>query len=94
MMPLATRPTPARQQFVCNLMRQACGGRRPRRRASAIMIGDKQECLDTVERYRKVGVTHFIFMVFQPYPRRGGPGVRRRDHPGGPLEEKGILAGT
>jgi len=32
-----------------------------------IMIGDKQECLDTIERYTKVGVTHFIFMVFAPY---------------------------
>ena len=32
----------------------------------AIMIGDKQECLDTIERYGKVGVTHFIFMLFQP----------------------------
>ena len=31
-----------------------------------IMIGERQECLDTVERYRKVGVTHFIFMLFQP----------------------------
>ena len=32
------------------------------------MIGDKEECLDTIERYRKVGVTHFIFMLFQPFP--------------------------
>ena len=31
------------------------------------MIGDKQECLDTIERYRRVGVTHFIFMLFAPY---------------------------
>jgi len=32
-----------------------------------IMIGGTQECLDTIERYRKVGVTHFIFMTFTPY---------------------------
>jgi alkanesulfonate monooxygenase SsuD/methylene tetrahydromethanopterin reductase-like flavin-dependent oxidoreductase (luciferase family) len=31
------------------------------------MIGDKQECLGTVERYVKAGVTHFIFMTFVPY---------------------------
>jgi alkanesulfonate monooxygenase SsuD/methylene tetrahydromethanopterin reductase-like flavin-dependent oxidoreductase (luciferase family) len=31
------------------------------------MIGDQQECLDTIERYRKAGVTHFIFMTFTPY---------------------------
>ena len=31
------------------------------------MIGDAQECLDTVERYTRAGVTHFIFMTFQPY---------------------------
>ena len=31
------------------------------------MIGDKQECLDTVDRYVKAGVTHFIFMIFAPY---------------------------
>ena len=31
------------------------------------MIGDKQECLDTIERYTKAGVTHFIFMMFAPY---------------------------
>jgi alkanesulfonate monooxygenase SsuD/methylene tetrahydromethanopterin reductase-like flavin-dependent oxidoreductase (luciferase family) len=32
-----------------------------------IMLGGKQQCLDTVERYRKVGVTHLIFMMFAPY---------------------------
>ena len=32
-----------------------------------IMIGDKQECLDTVERYTNAGATHFIFMIFAPY---------------------------
>ena len=33
----------------------------------SIMIGDKQECLDTVARYKKAGITHFIFMLFTPY---------------------------
>jgi alkanesulfonate monooxygenase SsuD/methylene tetrahydromethanopterin reductase-like flavin-dependent oxidoreductase (luciferase family) len=30
------------------------------------MIGGKQECLDTVERFVAAGVTHFIFMLFAP----------------------------
>ena len=30
------------------------------------MIGDKQECLDTVDRFVRAGVTHFIFMLFAP----------------------------
>ncbi|MGH7898197.1 MAG: LLM class F420-dependent oxidoreductase [Candidatus Binatia bacterium] len=36
-----------------------------------VMIGSKQECLDTVERYAKVGVTHFIFMCPPPFPKEG-----------------------
>ena len=44
-----------------------CARRRPRQARQQIMIGDKQECLDTVERYTKAGVTHFIFMMFAPY---------------------------
>ena len=32
-----------------------------------IMMGTKQQCLDTVECYRKAGITHFIFMMFAPY---------------------------
>ena len=31
------------------------------------MIGDEQECFDTIDRYAKAGVTHFIFMTFVPY---------------------------
>ncbi|MGH7947942.1 MAG: LLM class F420-dependent oxidoreductase [Candidatus Binataceae bacterium] len=31
------------------------------------MIGGRDECLDTVERYRKAGVTHFIFTLLAPY---------------------------
>lgn len=28
-----------------------------------MMIGDRQECLDKIELYRRAGVTHFIFML-------------------------------
>jgi len=31
------------------------------------MIGEKQECLDCVERYVSAGVTHFIFMTMTPF---------------------------
>jgi alkanesulfonate monooxygenase SsuD/methylene tetrahydromethanopterin reductase-like flavin-dependent oxidoreductase (luciferase family) len=31
------------------------------------MIGGKEECFDTIDRYRRVGVTHFIFMTFVPF---------------------------
>jgi alkanesulfonate monooxygenase SsuD/methylene tetrahydromethanopterin reductase-like flavin-dependent oxidoreductase (luciferase family) len=66
MIPLAYKAAAPRQDFMCNLianMRQTT----PEAARKQIMIGDKQECLDTIERYTKVGVTHFIFMVFAPY---------------------------
>ncbi len=66
MMPLCYRANPDREAFVCNLiasMRQTT----PEEARQGIMIGDRQECLDTVARFRKVGVTHFIFMTFAPY---------------------------
>jgi alkanesulfonate monooxygenase SsuD/methylene tetrahydromethanopterin reductase-like flavin-dependent oxidoreductase (luciferase family) len=66
MIPLAYNAPEPRQQFMCQLianMRQTT----PEEARKGMMIGDKQECLDTIERYAKVGVTHFIFMVFAPY---------------------------
>lgn len=65
MIPLAYKANPERQQFMCNLV-AGMRGTTPEEARRGIMIGDKQECLETVERYRKVGVTHFIFMLFQP----------------------------
>jgi F420-dependent oxidoreductase-like protein len=66
MMPLCYTDDPDRQAMVCNVMamtRQTT----PDQVREQIMLGTKQQCLDTVERYRKVGVTHFIFMMFAPY---------------------------
>ncbi|MBI4514949.1 MAG: TIGR03560 family F420-dependent LLM class oxidoreductase [Deltaproteobacteria bacterium] len=66
MLPLCYKAAAPRQEFMCQLvanMRQAS----PEDARRQIMIGDRQECLDTIERYAKVGVTHFIFMVFAPY---------------------------
>jgi alkanesulfonate monooxygenase SsuD/methylene tetrahydromethanopterin reductase-like flavin-dependent oxidoreductase (luciferase family) len=45
----------------------AMSGKQPDETRKQIMIGDKQECLDTIERYQKAGVTHFIFMALAPY---------------------------
>jgi len=66
LLPLCYRAAPPREEFVCRLvasMRQTT----PEIARRQIMIGKKEECLDTIERYRKVGVTHFIFMTFTPY---------------------------
>jgi F420-dependent oxidoreductase-like protein len=32
-----------------------------------MMIGSRDECLDTIDRYRKAGVTHFIFTLPRPF---------------------------
>ncbi len=66
MMPLCYKAAPAREEFMCNLiahMRQES----PHAARRQIMIGGQQECLDTIARYRGVGVSHFIFMIFSPY---------------------------
>jgi F420-dependent oxidoreductase-like protein len=66
MLPFCYKAAPAREQFLCQLtasMRQTTA---EAARAQA-MIGGREECLATVERYVKAGVTHFIFMAFAPY---------------------------
>lgn len=65
MIALAYTKDADRQRFVCNLI-GGMFGVSPEVARKSIMIGDTQECLDTIERYRRVGVTHFIFMTFQP----------------------------
>jgi alkanesulfonate monooxygenase SsuD/methylene tetrahydromethanopterin reductase-like flavin-dependent oxidoreductase (luciferase family) len=66
MMPLAYHADDERQDFICGLV-ASMQETTPDRARRSIMIGDKQECLDTIERYTKAGVTHFIFMLFAPY---------------------------
>jgi F420-dependent oxidoreductase-like protein len=66
MLPLCYKAKPEREQFMCRLiasMRQTT----PEDARAQIMIGGADECLATVARYRKAGVTHFIFMTFAPY---------------------------
>jgi F420-dependent oxidoreductase-like protein len=65
MIPLAYKADAERQQFMCNLVAGMRGTSAEEAR-KGIMIGDRAECFDTIERYRRVGVTHFIFMLFQP----------------------------
>lgn len=65
MMPLCYR-APGREEFVQRLV-AGMGQVTPAEARGEIMIGERQECLDTVERYRRAGVTHFIFMTFAPY---------------------------
>jgi len=66
MLPLCYRAEKPREEFVCQLMarmRQTT----PEAVRRQIMIGERQECLDTIERYTRAGVTHFIFMLFAPF---------------------------
>lgn len=66
MMPLCYKAALPRQEFMCNLVAHM-SQKSPEEARRQIMIGNKQECFDTIERYRKAGVTHFIFMIFAPY---------------------------
>ena len=65
MMPLCYGGGSERESFVTQLVSamQQCS---PEEARGRIMIGAKDECLETVARYRAAGVTHFIFMLFQP----------------------------
>ena len=65
-MPLCYRASKEREQFVCGVAAAMDQSSADEVRGR-IMIGDAQECLDTIERYSRVGVTHFLFMTFAPY---------------------------
>ncbi|MFQ5666366.1 MAG: LLM class F420-dependent oxidoreductase [Candidatus Binatia bacterium] len=66
MLPLCYKAAPAREEFICNLIAHV-NQTTPDEARRQCMIGDRQQCLDTIERYRRAGVTHFIFMTFAPY---------------------------
>jgi len=65
LIPFAYKSDAEHAGLVCNLV-SGMRGVSPEQARQSIMIGGKDECLATVERYRRVGVTHFIFMLFQP----------------------------
>ena len=50
MLPLCYKAAPPRQEFMCNLIANM-GQTTPEAARKRIMIGDQQECLDTIERY-------------------------------------------
>jgi F420-dependent oxidoreductase-like protein len=66
MIPLCYRAPKDREEFVCQLVAQMRQTTVDEAR-QGIMIGSREECIDTVERYSRAGVTHFIFMLFTPY---------------------------
>ena len=39
----------------------------PEQARRQLMVGSREECLETIERYNRAGVTHFIFMQLKPY---------------------------
>jgi F420-dependent oxidoreductase-like protein len=66
LMPLCYRASKDREQFVMNLI-AGMENSDPATARRRIMIGDKEECFETIDRYAQAGVTHFIFMTFVPY---------------------------
>ena len=66
MIGLCYRAPKEREQAMMSII-GAMNGKQPEEARKQIMIGDKQECLDTIERYSKAGVTHFIFMSMAPF---------------------------
>jgi alkanesulfonate monooxygenase SsuD/methylene tetrahydromethanopterin reductase-like flavin-dependent oxidoreductase (luciferase family) len=45
----------------------AISGATPDQARRQMMIGSREECLETIDRYIKVGVTHFIFTLPRPF---------------------------
>jgi F420-dependent oxidoreductase-like protein len=66
MMPFCYDADADREAFMLRIAAQMAQSS-PEEARRASFIGRKAECLDTVARYAKAGVTHFILMVFQPY---------------------------
>ena len=65
MLPLCYKASKDREQMIAGTV-AATTGATPEQARDRIMIGGKDECLDLIERYRKVGVTHFIFSLRWP----------------------------
>ena len=65
MLPLCYKASKDREQLIAGTVASTMRIT-PEEARDRIMIGGKDECLDLIERYRKVGVTHFIFMHSPP----------------------------
>jgi len=64
-MPLCYSTNEDRQAVVCQMLAHTYA-LSPEQARERIMIGTRDECLEKIEAYRAVGVTHFIFMSFAP----------------------------
>jgi alkanesulfonate monooxygenase SsuD/methylene tetrahydromethanopterin reductase-like flavin-dependent oxidoreductase (luciferase family) len=67
MMPLCYTTDEDRQSMMAGLLGatfnvDAASARRQ------MMIGSRDECLETIDAFTRAGVTHFIFMGMAPYP--------------------------
>lgn len=49
------------------VLQAAAGATGPEDVRSKAMVGSKDECLERIAAFRKVGITHFIFMLFAPF---------------------------
>ena len=59
---------PSREQEAEAMRFTALIGRTsPEEARKQMMIGDRQECLDKIELYRRAGITDFIFMLREPF---------------------------
>jgi len=65
MMPLCYKAPKDREQMISGTVAGMTGGK-PEEVRDRIMIGGKDECLNKINQYRKVGVTHFIFSLRWP----------------------------
>jgi len=65
MLPLCYRASKDREQMISGVV-AASAQIKPEQARDRIMIGDKDECLEKIEAYKKIGVTHFIFSLRWP----------------------------
>ncbi len=61
MMAMCYKPAKQREEIVTGLIAMMAQTT-PEKARDRMIIGGKQECIDTIERFAKAGVTHFIFM--------------------------------
>ncbi|HYC01053.1 MAG TPA: TIGR03560 family F420-dependent LLM class oxidoreductase [Candidatus Limnocylindrales bacterium] len=64
-MPLCYSVDADRQATVCQMLAHTYQ-MSPEQARGRIMIGSRDECLERIDEYRKIGISHFIFMQFGP----------------------------
>jgi alkanesulfonate monooxygenase SsuD/methylene tetrahydromethanopterin reductase-like flavin-dependent oxidoreductase (luciferase family) len=66
MMGLTYRASAEREKTALGRI-SAISGSTPEEARRQMMIGSREECLETIDRYLRVGVTHFILTLPRPY---------------------------